>query len=106
MKLEHVALNVADPVAMAAWYEKYLQLKIVFKITAAPYTHFLADDEGRMMLEIYNNPPDKVPPYADMHPLLLHVAFVSTDPAADKSRLIAAGARLLADHKEIGRAHV
>ena len=50
-----------------------------------------------MMLEIYRNPPDEVPEYAGMNPLLLHFAFVSDDPDADRSRLLAAGALLVSD---------
>lgn len=97
MKLEHLALNVADPVAMAEWYTEHLGLKAVRKTTDAPYTHFLADTGGTMLLEIYRNPPDEVPPYADMDPLLLHVAFVSADPDADKAALLAAGATFVTD---------
>ena len=95
MKLEHFALNVVDPVAMAAWYVEHLGLSIVRKVVDAPYTHFLADSSGTVLLEIYNNPPDQVPPYAEMDPLLLHVAFVSVDPEADKVKLLAAGAILV-----------
>ena len=58
----------------------------------APYTHFLADSSGTILLEIYNNPPDQVPPYAAMDPLQLHVAFVSEDPETDKIALLDAGA--------------
>ena len=47
------------------------------------------------MLEVYHNPPDQVPLYSRMDPLLLHVAFVSADPEADKSALLAAGATLV-----------
>lgn len=97
MKLEHLALNVTDPVAMAAWYEEHLGLKIVRKIEAAPYTHFLSESGGTMMLEIYNNPADQVPSYAEMDPLLIHVAFVSADPGADKAALVAAGATVVND---------
>ncbi len=97
MKLEHLALNVADPVAMAEWYTEHLGLKVVRKMADAPYTHFLADSSGTMLLEIYRNPPDEVPPYADMDPLLLHVAFVSEDPEADKAALLAAGATFVTD---------
>jgi hypothetical protein len=50
-----------------------------------------------MMIEIYCNPPDQVPSYFDMNPLQLHLAFVSADPEADKSRLLAAGATLFKD---------
>ena len=92
MKLEHFALNVADPRAAAAWYEKHLGMSVVRRLEAAPFTQFLADDSGNIMLEFYNNPPDQVPDYAKMNPLLLHIALVSADPHADKARLLAAGA--------------
>ncbi|MFZ9681798.1 MAG: VOC family protein [Cephaloticoccus sp.] len=91
MKLEHVACNVADPVAVAAWYGEHLGLKIVRHIPQPAQTHFLSDGAGTV-LEIYRNPPDAVPDYAAMDPLLLHLAFVSADPVADQTRLVAAGA--------------
>jgi glyoxylase I family protein len=92
MKLEHFAINVENPVAMAQWYVQHLGMKIVRQQPVAPFTHFLADDSGRIMIEIYNNPPDQVAPYRKMNPLLIHLAFVSLSPDSDKSRLIAAGA--------------
>ncbi len=95
MKLEHIGLNVSDPRAAAAWYQQHLGLTVVRQMDSAPYTTFLADSSGTMMLEIYPNPPDQVPPYASMSPLLLHVAFVSPDPEADKKALLAAGATFL-----------
>ena len=95
MKLEHLALNVSDPVAMAAWYVEHMGCTVAMGLDEAPFTHFIADSGGNMCLEIYNNPPDKVPAYSEMEPLLLHVAFVSDDPGADMERLIAAGADLI-----------
>ena len=95
MNFEHVAINVPEPIAMAAWYEKHLGLEIVRAMNEAPHTHFLRDSGGAMMLEIYRNPPDNVPDYASMDPLLLHLAFVSEDPAGDKTRLVNAGATLV-----------
>lgn len=92
MKLEHVALNVKDPAAAAAWYVRYLGMTVVRKLDKFPFTHFLADDGASMLIEIYNNPPDAVPPYATMNPGLLHLAFVSENPEADKAALIKAGA--------------
>lgn len=92
MKVEHVAFNVADPVAMAAWYQNHLGFEVAFQITEPPHTHFLRDSSGTMMIEIYHNPPDQVPPYAGMNPLLLHLAFVSEDPDADREAMTAAGA--------------
>jgi len=95
MKMEHVALNVSDPVAMAAWYKAHLGFEIVRSMAVPPYTTFLRESGGAVMLEVYHNPPDQVPPYAEMNPLLLHVAFVSVDPEADKEALLAAGATLV-----------
>ncbi len=92
MRIEHIAFNVADPVAVATWYGEHLGLTIARHLPVPTQTHFLADDEGRTVLEIYCNPPDQVPDYAAMDPLLFHLAFVSGVPAADSERLIAAGA--------------
>jgi glyoxylase I family protein len=92
MKIEHFALNVTDPVAVAAWYGEQLGLTVVRHLPAAAETHFLADDSGATVLEIYCNPPDEVPAYASMNPLQLHLAFVSNAPDEDAARLIAAGA--------------
>jgi glyoxylase I family protein len=97
MKLEHFALNVGEPGAMAAWYETHLGLRAVYKQEAAPFTHFLADDSGTILLEIYCNPPDQVPGYRSMDPLLLHVAFVTADPDSDKASLVSAGAEAVED---------
>ena len=91
MKLEHVAFNVSDPAAMAAWFCEHFGFRVVHAPPGAAKAHFLADDAG-MMLEIYNNPPDQVPDYRAMDPLVFHLAFVSEDPDADCTRLVEAGA--------------
>jgi len=54
-------------------------------------THFLADSDSTV-LEIYCNPPDKVPDYRNMDPLLFHLALASSGPDADGKRLVSAGA--------------
>lgn len=92
MKIEHVAFNVSNPIAVAAWYCAYLGLSVVRHIPSPTQTHFLADDSGETILEIYCNPPDQVPDYASMNPLIFHLAFSSTAPDLDSARLIAAGA--------------
>lgn len=92
MRIEHVAFNVADPSAVAAWYGEHLGLTVALQVPGPAQTHFLADDAGKTVLEIYCNPPDQVPDYAAMDPLLFHLAFVSDIPADDRARLIAAGA--------------
>ncbi|WP_017730476.1 VOC family protein [Nafulsella turpanensis] len=92
MKLEHFALNVAKPLAMASWYVEHLGLRVVRQMKEAPYTTFLADSSGRIMIEIYLNPANEVPAYREMNPLLVHLAFVSENPAEDSRRLQEAGA--------------
>lgn len=89
MLVEHVAINVKDPGAMAKWYCENLGMKIV-RDTGTAY--FIADESGHGVLEIYNNPPDQVPDYSSMDPLLFHIAFQSTDIRKDHERLVAAGA--------------
>jgi glyoxylase I family protein len=92
MKIEHFALNVADPVKMADWYCENLGMRVVRKIDGKANTHFLADSAGTVMTEIYNNPVDSVPNYRAQDPLILHLAFVSENPVDDSARLIRAGA--------------
>lgn len=91
MRIEHFAFNVKDPVAQAQWYCQHLGFTVRHKFDRAPYTHFLSDSTGKVMIEIYNNPPDEVPDYPSMNPLTLHLAFVSEDPEQDAQRLCAAG---------------
>lgn len=89
MLQEHIAFNVGEPVALADWYCQHLGL---VKVGGSGEAFFLADDSGHGVLEIYNNPAAPVPDYFSIHPMALHVAFVSTDVDADEARLIAAGA--------------
>jgi len=91
MKLEHIAFNVADPVAVAAWYCTHCGFRVVHHVPRPAQTHFLADS-GSTVIEIYCNPPDQVPDYRAMNPLLFHLALFSDDPEADAARLTAAGA--------------
>ncbi|WP_114782621.1 VOC family protein [Botryobacter ruber] len=98
MKLEHFALNVEEPADMVEWYVAHLGMKVVRQMAEAPFTAFLADDSGTIMIEIYKNPPHEVPPYRLMDPLLVHLAFVSENPDADRARLIDAGASLVSDN--------
>jgi catechol 2,3-dioxygenase-like lactoylglutathione lyase family enzyme len=94
MKIEHIAFNVADPVAVAAWYCQHCGLRIVRHVPKPAQTHFLADSDATV-LEIYCNPPDQVPDYRNINPLLFHLALASADPDADTERLVSAGAVLV-----------
>lgn len=95
MKLEHVALQVPEPLAMARWYVENLGLTVKQRGVDPPYGHFLADDRDTVMLEIYAFADVPTPDYASREPRELHLAFVSNDVAADIKRLVAAGASLV-----------
>jgi catechol 2,3-dioxygenase-like lactoylglutathione lyase family enzyme len=92
MKLEHVAINVSDPLAFARWYVDHLKLTVVRRSIDPPYGHFLADDSGKVMLELYGNTQAPMLDFPNVAPPALHFAFVSADLAADLKRLTAAGA--------------
>jgi len=92
IRLEHVAINVPDPVAMAKWYCDNLGMKLKRKGPPPTNMQFIADADGNMMLELYNNSEAKVPDYKSMDPLSLHIAFHVNDVAAVRRQLIAAGA--------------
>jgi len=92
MRIEHFAFNVKEPISIAAWYCEHLGFTIKHKFDHAPHTHFLADESGKVMIEIYCNPADQVPDYFSMDPLIVHLAFVSQHPENDAARLVVAGA--------------
>lgn len=92
LNIEHFACNVADPVAVAAWYVTHLGMRVAVHNPAAFERHFLADASNRVVMEIYGNPADHAPDYASMHPLRFHIAFAAADLDAVKAELLAAGA--------------
>jgi len=92
IRLEHVAINVPNPVAMAKWYCENLGMKLKRKGPPPTNMQFIADADGNMMLELYNNSEAEVPDYKSMNPLALHIAFHVDDVAAVRRQLIAAGA--------------
>ena len=96
MNLEHIAFNVTDPVAITDWYVRHLGLRVVRHLPEPNQTHFLADSSDTV-LEIYCNPPDQVPDYRSMDPLLFHLAFTSSDPEVDAARLSEAGATVIGE---------
>ena len=97
MNIEHIALNVPDAVAMAAWYVQHLGLRVLRKQEQAPFTHFLADPAGRVVLELYQHAKAALPDYAKLDPLSLHIAFSADDVARERQRLLDAGAKPAGD---------
>jgi len=97
MQFEHFGINVPDAAAMARWYVKNLNMKIVRAIPQASQTHWLADEKGRLMMEIYTNPKSAIPDHSAEHPLRFHFAFAVEDAAALKDKLVKQGASVFED---------
>jgi glyoxylase I family protein len=94
MKIEHIACMVDKPVEAAAWYCRHLGFTVRRANTAEPWTHFLVDESGHVVLEIYNNRKCRVPDYRSQDHLLFHIAFACPDIKGTIERLTAAGATL------------
>ena len=92
MIFEHFALNVSDSRAVVAWYETHIGLRSRTAQAEPPYTTFLEDSSGRVMMEIYQRDDAARTDFGPQHPLTFHIAFVSEDASADQARLLAAGA--------------
>ena len=92
MKIEHVAFQVAEPVAVAQWYIEHLGMTLKRAFPDRPWGQFLSDDGDSMMLEFYNNAKVSVPDYQAVDPLLVHIAFTTDDVHNTRARLLAAGA--------------
>ena len=99
MEFEHFGLNVPDATAMANWYVEHCRMRIVRSMAEVPYMHFLADEGGRVVMEIYSNPAAPIPDYSTQHPMRFHIAFAEPDPGAAKERLIRAGASFLEEDR-------
>jgi glyoxylase I family protein len=94
MRVEHVAFNVEDPLEMAHWYIEHLGFRVKRQVRRSPWAHFLVDESGSTMIEIYGNRDVPTSDFRNMHPGTLHLAFVSQNIQADIDRLKAAGAKL------------
>lgn len=97
MKFEHFALNVTDARAVSRWYVDHLGFRVARSRDDAPFTHFLADEKGRIVVEFYSNPAAPVPDYAASHPLCFHIAVVASNARAERDRLQKAGATLFVE---------
>ena len=97
MKFEHFALNVPDVRAQVPWLVANLGLTIARRLPNPPYMHFLADVTCRVIVELYTNAGATIPNYKSQHPLVFHLALVSTDTVADRTRLEKAGATFFAE---------
>jgi catechol 2,3-dioxygenase-like lactoylglutathione lyase family enzyme len=92
MKLEHVAFNLQDPKAAAAWYAEHLGMRIIRAMGDETQVHFLVDSGDQTVIEFYRNTQSTIPDYASLGPYSLHVAFTVDDIDVERERLVAAGA--------------
>ena len=92
MKIEHAAYQIEDPVTASRWYVEHLGLTVKRAESAPPFGHFLADDGDAVMLEFYHNPAVAQPDYRTIDPIVIHIAFRTSDVAGTRARLLAAGA--------------
>ena len=90
MRFEHFAINVKDARAVASWYVKTLGLVIKRQMTDAPYITFLADPDGNMMFEFYQQDVP-VADLAAIAPFSLHMAFAVDDIVGTRAKWIAGG---------------
>ncbi len=106
MKFEHFGINVPEPIAMAAWYVKHFQMKVLRAMKNDPFTHFLADESGRVCMELYANKTVEIPDYLKQHPLKFHVAFEVNDPQKFSEILIKDGATFFEEVKPDAASHL
>ena len=97
MKFEHFALNVPDVLAQSRWLTAHLGFTVARQQDVPPHMTFLADETGRVIVELYSNPADPLPDYKSQHPLRFHLALVAPDAGAERARLEKAGATVFSD---------
>ena len=100
MRFEHFAINVPDPAAMADWYVKHCDAKIVRSGNPPACARFLADAQGHVFMEIYANPNAPMPNYAAQEALVFHFAFATDDAGPVVDKWLAGGATLESDKTE------
>jgi len=98
MEFEHFGINVPDSTALANWYVEHCGMRIVRNLPAAN-TYFLADEKGRVVMEVYSNLADAVPDYSAQHPLRFHFAFAESQPVIVRDKLLSAGASVVEELK-------
>ena len=92
MTIEHIGLQVSDPIELADWYCANLGFTVRRSQDDPWPVRFIADSAGGGMIEIYRNPSLDVPDYSKIPPLHLHIALTCADVDDTYDRLLAAGA--------------
>jgi glyoxylase I family protein len=98
---EHYALNVDDSRAKAKWFVENLGMTIVREGKAPSYGMFIADSARNLMMELYHDVKYPVVSFAGVDYMATHLAFAVTDVAAVKAKLVAAGASVAEEMKQL-----
>jgi len=106
MVFEHFAINVNKIDATVAWYVANLSLKVVSAQKEPPFMTFLGDTTGRVIMELYHRPDEKITDFSAQHQLTFHVAFVSENAQKDKDRLVNEGASFVEEVKKDDGSHL
>lgn len=98
-EVEHIGFTVADPVAMAAWYERVLgfNIRMCKRESEEKAGAFVADPAGAVVLEFIQLPGMAPAIEGCTDGLQLHVALKSQDIEADVAHLVANGAEFVRD---------
>ncbi|NJM41410.1 MAG: VOC family protein [Anaerolineae bacterium] len=83
---------MSDARAVVDWYVKTLGLVIKRQMTEAPYTTFLADPDGNMMFEFYQQDVP-VHDFSTIPAFSLHTAFLVDDVENTRAQWIAGGGK-------------
>jgi glyoxylase I family protein len=98
---EHYGLNVEDSRAKSKWLSENLGMVVVREGKAPGYGMFIADSARNMMMELYHNEKDPALKFSDVDYMSTHLAFAVTDVPAVKAQLLAAGAHVAEEMKQL-----
>lgn len=97
---EHVGINVADKAKTVNWYVTNIGLRVIRDVPGK--MAFLADADGVVVLEVYQNPNAEMLRFEGADPLALHIGFEVEDPQVASEQLVTAGATIVDPIKQAG----
>lgn len=95
MRIEHIGYMVEQPAEVAKWYGKVFGFNVIRKFNNDADAHFIADESGQVIFEVYNNKNAEVPDYKSMNPLVLHLAFKCDEISNSVAMLVENGATVV-----------
>lgn len=98
---EHLAINVTNAPALSQWYKENLGMNIIRQGSAPSYGTFISDSGKNMMFEFYQNGKYPVVQFDSISYNTVHIAFMVNDIKQVKQILLASGATLAEDIKQV-----